>query len=135
MTHLYHWLNTHYLRLMDVTMFFGFIGIGLAMAYAPPADSMAFVQRVFIDIDRTVLAWMFFILPSPIFLLRERWLWKFAGLAPFGFMLGALSWFLLTTPNRSWFVAPVFALTLIRMSIHYVRLILNDLRSLNGHTN
>lgn len=120
------WLENHYNRLMDATLFIGYIIIGLAIAYAPPADSMAFIQRVFLGSDRRVLAWVFFILPSPLYLRRRTYILKFAGLTPLAFILMSLSWFLLVTPNRSWFVAPVFVLTLTRLCLHYIRLIARD---------
>lgn len=120
------WLDLNYNRLMDVTMFFGYIAIGLAIAYGPFTDGMAFIQRVFLGSDRRVLAWVFFILPTPIFLRKRAYILKFAGLAPLAFVLVAISWFVIVTPNRSWFAAPVFMLALVRMCLHYIRLIARD---------
>lgn len=126
MTHWADWIEARYNRLMDGMNFIGYIFIGLALAYSPPSDSMAFIQRVFLGMDRRFLAWIFFILPSPIFLMQRRWIWKFAGVAPLAFMLASISWFLVIAPNRSWFVAPVFMLALARMCLHYIRLIARD---------
>lgn len=118
-----NWLDLHYYRLMDCTMFVGFLAIGISIAYAPPADSMAFIERSFRGVDHGILAWVFFILPSPIYLLRRAYILKFAGLAPLAYVLGAIGWFLIITPNRSWFLVPVFILSVTRMCIHYLRLI------------
>lgn len=125
------WLVDNYIRIMDRTMFVSYIVIGVSLAYAPEADSLAFIERAFRGIDRGLLAWLFFILPSPIFLLREAWLWKFAGVAPLAYVLGALGWFLLITPNRSWFLVPVFVLTIVRMCLHYARLMIEEKWTLN----
>lgn len=118
-----NWLDSHYYRVMDTTLFVGMLVIGISIAYAPAADSMAFIERSFQGVDNGILAWVFFILPSPVYLLRGAYVLKFAALAPLAYVLGSISWFLLITPNRSWFLVPVFILSVTRMCIHYIHLI------------
>lgn len=124
MTRLGTWLDTHYNRILDFTLFLGYVGIGLALAYGPTADSTRFIQNLIYGTDRRFIGLVFFVIPSALYLLPGLWVVKFGALAPLAFVLGGIGWFALITPNRSVFIVVVFALTLARMAVHYGRLIL-----------
>ncbi len=127
------WLNAHYERILDCMIFAGYVGIGLTLAYGPPADSTAFVQRLIYGTDRRFIGWTFFIAPSVTYLVHRSWVLKFAVLAPLAFLLSGISWFIIVTPNRSWFAVVVYALLLSLMTIRYLKLIVSEYYALRSN--
>lgn len=117
-------LNRHYNRILDTLLFFGFLGIGVALAYGPLADSTRFISSLIYGTDQRFIGWLFFIFPSIVYLLPGNWIFKLIALAPLIFILSAIAWFLFITPNRSWYVIPIFVVSLSWMALHYLRLVL-----------
>lgn len=120
------WLDKNYNEVLDITLFFGYVGMGWTLGYGSAGESIAFIQNLIYGTDRRFIGWTFFIIPSIVFLIRKSWVLKFALLAPLAFLLSGISWYLLVTPGRSVYIVVIFALALTRITIHYLRLIFNE---------
>lgn len=115
------WYRKWYTIIINILFFTSYLFIGLAIGFAPEADSLSYITRIFSPIDRRALGAIFFVFPSPLFLLRGYPILKFLGIGPLAYVLGSISWFVIITPNRSWVLAPVSLLTIGLSAAHYFK--------------